>query len=173
MKLPALRSLGELADHPPVIVIDTREQDPLAFGRLPWRTGTLPTGDYSVAGMEELFSVERKSIADLVACCATERERFERELHRLRGYRFKRLLVVGTERDVIEGRYRSRITPQSVLGSLATWEIRYDIPIVFVSTPEAAARQIERWAFYYARECVLGLNGLCRAAATPEQVTVG
>jgi hypothetical protein len=29
-RLPALRSLGELADRAPVIVIDTREQKPLA-----------------------------------------------------------------------------------------------------------------------------------------------
>ena len=33
-RLPALRSLGELADRAPVIVIDTREQEPLAFERL-------------------------------------------------------------------------------------------------------------------------------------------
>jgi hypothetical protein len=29
------------------------------------------------------------------------RERFERELHRLRGYRFKRLLVVGSEAEIL------------------------------------------------------------------------
>jgi len=29
---PAVRSLGELADRAPVIVIDTREQEPLALG---------------------------------------------------------------------------------------------------------------------------------------------
>ena len=33
-RLPALRSLGELADRAPVIVIDTREQEPLAFRNL-------------------------------------------------------------------------------------------------------------------------------------------
>jgi DNA excision repair protein ERCC-4 len=167
MKLPALRSLGELADSSPVLIVDTREQEPLEFTRLPWRPGTLQSGDYSVAGLEELFAVERKSIPDLVACCAAERERFERELHRLRGYRFKRLLVVGTERDVLEGRYRSRITPQSVLGSLGAFEVRYDVPVVFCPTPALAARQIERWAFYFARECVEAVNGLCRAVAVP------
>jgi hypothetical protein len=33
-RLPTLRSLGELADRAPVIVIDTREQEPLAFRNL-------------------------------------------------------------------------------------------------------------------------------------------
>jgi len=55
-------------------------------------------------GGENLFAIERKSIADLVGCCVGEnRERFFRELHRLRGFRFKRLLVIGGRAD-IDGR---------------------------------------------------------------------
>jgi ERCC4-type nuclease len=95
--LPALRSLRNLADVRPVIVIDTREQCPLPFARLAVECGTLASGDYSFRGGEELFAVERKSISDLAACCAGEnRERFFRELHRLRGFRFKRLLAKTT-----------------------------------------------------------------------------
>lgn len=37
--LPALRSLGNLAGVRPVIVIDTREQEPLPFARLAWERG--------------------------------------------------------------------------------------------------------------------------------------
>src|SRR4051794_16412534 len=98
---PALKGLGDLAEHRPVIVRDTREQLPLAFTRLQCEPGTLTTGDYSFRGGENIFSVERKSIADLVGCCTGEnRERFERELHRLRGYRFKRLLIIGTQAEI-------------------------------------------------------------------------
>jgi len=118
-KLLALRSLGELADCQPVIVIDTREQAPLAFGRLQSIRGTLQMGDYSVKGLESLFAIERKSIGDLVGCCVGEnRERFERELHRLRGFRFKRLLIVGTEAQIQEGQYCSNIKPQAVMATL-------------------------------------------------------
>jgi DNA excision repair protein ERCC-4 len=164
MKLPALRSLGELADSEPVIVVDTREQEPLVFTRLPSRIGTLYTGDYSVAGLESLMVIERKSLADLVGCCVGEsRERFERELHRARGYRFKRLLVVGSEDDILAGRYRARVSPASVLGTLGAFEARYDIPVTWCPTPEVAARQIERWAFYFAREMVEAVNGLRRS----------
>jgi hypothetical protein len=35
---------------------------------------------------------------------------------------------------------------------------------VFCQTPEHAARQIERWAFYFAREMVSVVNGLWRSA---------
>ena len=47
--LPALRSLGDLADNSPVIVCDTREQEPLVFTRFTSVRGTLQTGDYSIA----------------------------------------------------------------------------------------------------------------------------
>jgi hypothetical protein len=108
---------GELADRAPVIVIDTREQEPLAFERLASVRGTLQTGDYSVAGLQDLFSIERKTVSDLVGCCMGEnRDRFERELHRLRGYRFKRLLVVGSEAEILAGQYHSNIKPKRGAG---------------------------------------------------------
>lgn len=162
-KFPALGGLGELADHSPTIVVDTREQEPLSFTRLQSVRGTLATGDYSVVGLEGLFAVERKSIADLVGCCVGDnRERFERELHRLRGFRFKRLLVVGRRGEIEVQRYRSRISPKAVLGSLSAWECRFDLPVVFSPTPEDAARELERWSWYFAREMVETLNGLWR-----------
>jgi len=163
-KLPALRSLGDLVGSEPLIIIDTREQDPLPFSRLKTQSGTLITGDYSVAGLENLFAVERKSISDLVGCCIGQnRERFERELHRLHGFRFKRLLVVGTEAQILSGQYRSNIKPQAITGTLHAFEIRYDVPIVFCETPELAARQVERWAFWFVREYVQAANELWRA----------
>jgi ERCC4-type nuclease len=114
--LPGLRGLRDLADLRPTIVIDSREQAPLHFERLRSVTGNLYVGDYSIAGCESSFSVERKSIDDLVNCCMGEnRERLERELLRLRGYCFKRLLVIGTREDIAAGRYHSRIAPKVVL----------------------------------------------------------
>jgi ERCC4-type nuclease len=106
---------GRVNTIQPTIVIDTREQTPLTFANLPSERGTLQSGDYSARGLEELFAVERKSIADLVACCTVERERFERELHRLRGFRFARLLIVGCEAEITTHRYRGNTSPKSVL----------------------------------------------------------
>src|ERR1700730_12276222 len=160
-RLPALRSLGELADTSPVVIVDTREQEPLTFSRLESRRGTLTTGDYSVAGLESLFAVERKSISDLVGCCVGEnRTRLERELHRLRGFRFKRLLIVGSEEQILRAQYRSSIEPKAIPGTLSAFEIRYDVPTVYCATPEVAARQVERWVFWFAREMVETVNEL-------------
>jgi ERCC4-type nuclease len=135
LQLPALASLGELRDTKPIIIVDAREQNPLTFSRLESRNGTLGSGDYSVAGMEELFSIERKSVPDLAACCMGEnRARFERELHRLRGYRFKRLLIVGTELEIQQGVAFSRISPRAIWGTLWAFEARFDTPVVFRHT---------------------------------------
>lgn len=162
--LPALRHLGELADRLPVIVCDTREQAPLPIQRLPVIRAGLLTGDYSIAGLEAVFAVERKSVADLVACCAaSNRERFENELHRLRGFRFRRLLVIGTRQEIEAGAYRSTIRPAAVLGTLAAFEVRFDCPVVFEPDPAAAARRVESWAWYAAREAVESCNAILRA----------
>ncbi|OGV61313.1 MAG: hypothetical protein A2498_00900 [Lentisphaerae bacterium RIFOXYC12_FULL_60_16] len=167
--LLALRHLGDLADVRPRIVVDTREQTPLVFTRLQAIRGTLRSGDYSFTGGEESFAIERKSIPDLVSCCAgSNRERFEHELHRLRGYRFKRLVIVGNHSDVEKGVYRSNVKPRAVLASLSAWEVRYDCPVVWTPTPEAAALQVESWAWWFAREIVQDANALLRGSSGPD-----
>lgn len=161
--LPALKSLGALADVLPVIVTDTREQTPLVFTRLQSVAGTLTTGDYSFRGGEHRFAVERKSLADLVGCCIGEnRERFERELHRLRGFWFKRLLVIGSKQQVFDGQYRSEIKPKAVLNTVLAFSVRYEVPVEWAETPEAAALSVEDWVWMSAREMVLDANRLWR-----------
>lgn len=137
--LPALKGLGDLAGLRPVLVTDTREQLPLPFKRLASVRATLTSGDYSFRGGEELFAVERKTVADLVGCCVGEnRERFFREMYRLRGYRFKRLLVVGTRDEIEAGTDRSDLSPKVVLTTLSAIEARFDTPVVFAATPTDA-----------------------------------
>jgi hypothetical protein len=83
---------------------------------------------------------------------AGERERFKRELFRLRGLRFKRLLIIGSEEDILRGNFRSNISPKAVLATLYAFEIRYDLPFQFCATPGIAGRLIERWATWFSRE---------------------
>jgi DNA excision repair protein ERCC-4 len=162
-RLPALKTLGDLADLEPVVIVDTREQTPLPFYTLKNRPGTLTTGDYSFAGGQDAFAVERKSIADLVGCCMGDnRDRFERELHRLRGFWFKRLLVVGRREEIESGEYRSAIRPASVLGTLAAFEVRYEVPVVFIADPETAGKRVEEWIYWAARELVERVNRIKR-----------
>lgn len=147
--------LSDPGRHQPVAIIDSREQTPLVLPGLQTVTEGLTTGDYSIRGAEHLFTVERKSLDDLVACVTRERERFERELIRIRGYRFRRILIIGTVQDILDGKYTSAATPGSVLGSLAVWEARYDVPVVHVEDAEAGGETVANWIRTFARELVL------------------
>ncbi len=146
----------------PTILIDTREQTPLPFANLTTERRTLATGDYSVLGFERDFSVERKTVGDLVQSLTRERDRFSRELQRMRAFDFRRLLVVGTLADLEEHRYRSLANPKAVVGSLFAFEARFDVPVCFSASPEAAAVQIERWAVYFLRERLIAASETLR-----------
>lgn len=123
---------------PFTISIDTREQAPFAFDAWPTAPGTLATGDYSIAGLEELVALERKSLADLLACIGRERERFKRELHRLGAYRCRAVIVECDLASIVAGDYRGEVTPAAALGSIASWTTRYQVPFIFAGHHGAA-----------------------------------
>ena len=152
----------------PVIVVDSREQNPWKFANLPSAPGSLSTADYSVKGLEHLIAVERKSLDDLLACIGIHRDRFKRELQRLRAYRFRALIIEANYNDLERGGWRSKIQPSAVLGSLAAWQCQYSLPIMLAGTHEAGAEFCERF-LYQAARCVaaenaaLGIAGQCVA----------
>jgi DNA excision repair protein ERCC-4 len=155
---PTLPAVDLAAGSYPIIIIDTREQDrlPLSFQSV---VDTLPTGDYSYRGGEHTFAIERKSLADLVGCLGVDRERFQRQLDRLRAYEFKRLLIVGDKADLEAGNYRSRLNPTAALNSLCAIEARY-CPIVWASTPQDAATLVQEWAFWHYRELIKAVRSI-------------
>lgn len=135
----------------PVLVTDTREKRPLRFTHLPSVSETLQTGDYSIKGFESAFSVERKSVPDLLNSLTRERERFEKELHRLTGIEsrgFARLLIVGTKKELMAELSHRMITQNAIIGSLCA--INTDgVPVVWLPTPEKAAAWVESCAVYF------------------------
>ena len=137
----------------PCIIVDSREQNPLTFGNLPTAVVGLDVADYSVAGLQHLIGCERKSLADLVVCCGSERDRFVRELERLQGRRFRCVVVEAALAEIEAGGWRGRITPNVVLGSIASWSARYGLPFFFCGDHEATARFTERW-LYMAARCI-------------------
>ncbi len=135
----------------PVIVVDSREQAPLRFENLPAEPGTLDTGDYSIRGLTHLIAVERKSLNDLLACVGRDRDRFKRELQRLRAYRY-RLLVLEADAAALEaGVWQSHVKPSHVLGSLAAWTAQYGLPVWLAGSHEAAGRFVEKFLYQSAR----------------------
>ena len=88
---------------------------------------------------------------DLLACVGRERDRFKRELQRLRAYRFRCLVVEASYADLERGEWRSKIQPSHVLGSLAAWMAQYSLPIWLAGDHESAARFAEKYLFQSAR----------------------
>jgi ERCC4-type nuclease len=155
----------------PIVAIDSREIQPLVFTHLRSVCSTLVTADYSLYSNEWAAAIERKgSIDELVTCCSVERDRFARELMRMRSHAFRRLILVGFSRADIElQRYRSHMAPRAVLATLSALEVRYDVAVYYFPTPEAAALQVESWLWWIAREIDKNANNLRRSQDRVEQ----
>lgn len=146
--------MGKSSERMPVLLVDTREKKPLQFSYLPAESATLYTGDYSVKGLEECFAVERKSLADLAGSLTRERDRFMREMHRLRGYPCAYLLVIGDGMELSRLIAQGRLKLHQVEHSLRAIESRYGVHVERAYTEEQAARLVETWAFCAWREAM-------------------
>lgn len=132
----------------PTVIIDSREQTPLAIRAYPTVVEKLDFGDYGIVGFSSLnnprFAVERKSLGDLIGSLTTGRERFMREIEGLRRFTFSAILIE-SERIVIESEaYRSRTTPQSILGTLDAIMVRANVHIVWGGSHAESATRLEQ-----------------------------
>ena len=146
------------------ILIDTREQNPYTFsgieGAEPMR-GTLETGDYSLPGLTDRVAVERKALDDAISCLGRDRERFFRELDRLRGFESAALVIEATWEMVASGWYRSRLDPGAAAQSLISIQQEYRLPIFFAMD----RRTGEHYVFHFLRHFAEHTARRCRAAA--------
>ncbi len=137
----------------PVIVIDTREQEPYAFH--PERAAVvrraLPAGDYSVDGLEGRVAVERKSLDDLVRTLIRDRERFRRELLALSDYEAACVVVEGSLSDVLTKRYRTGAHPFSVLGAVVSIILDHRVPVFFCGDRPCARQFTEAYLLRFHR----------------------
>ena len=130
------------------IVADTREQDTPAFRNrfagsgLPIVRNKLDFGDYTavttigdkVYSLENVAVVERKmSLDELALCFGKERARFQREFERssAAGARVYLLVENATWENLLNGKYRSKLNPDSYFASLLAWSVRYNLVPIF------------------------------------------
>lgn len=138
-----------------VLLVDTREQDTPAYRRrlqdigLPYAREKLDSGDYSIRTIDDdgqiiqaRTIVERKmNLDELCACFTFNRERFKREFERAdsNGVKIWLLLEDSSWTQLIHGQFRSKMHPNSLLGSLISWAVRYDVSIVMCRQADAPA----------------------------------
>jgi ERCC4-type nuclease len=131
-----------------VIIRDTREQNGYTFGFLPQdqvKVGTLPTGDYSIDGLEDQVTIESKSLADVFGTIGGQRKRFQRELKRMTSFKYAAVVIEADWPTI----YQSpppyfELIPKSVRGSVIAWNIRYGV--MFWTMPDRLWD--EKWIFY-------------------------
>jgi ERCC4-type nuclease len=107
---------------------------------------TLGEADYTTPALRSIAVIERKSVSDFCSTISHGRDRFEREMQRLQAYRWKCILVEGD----LSGVYRStRVHPHSIIGSIASFFARWDVPTLFVGNAAGCGRLIagllRRW----------------------------
>ena len=152
-----------------IATIDTREQMPWDLSPMQSQAGTLSVGDYSVKGLEAVIAIERKSLEDFLACCGTERERFQRELDRLRGWPVSAVIIEASWTDLQLGQWRSRLTPKQVQASFCSW-IAQGHSLILGKSHEEAGKIAASIMFYAARYRLRELKGFVDSVFQKERV---
>jgi DNA excision repair protein ERCC-4 len=139
--------LSRSSAGPVTIVIDTREQEGYSFD--PRLAATvrraLPAGDYSIAGLENIVAVERKSLDDFVSTVIHSRARFRKELRKLAEYRAACVVVEAGLLEVLLHRYRGDAHPNAVVGSALSIILDFRVPVFFCSSRQAACHFVQAY----------------------------
>ena len=115
------------------VFIDTREQRPWTFPEPTFTVEkrTLRTGDYTIAGLEDCVTLERKSLGDFVDTVIHDWIRFRKELRRMAGFDYAAVVVEADISDVAEKRYDTQANPESIFGRAADITIDHGIPVLW------------------------------------------
>src|SRR5260370_18622489 len=137
----AERGGTQLKTPRPVVLVDTREQNPLDFSRFDgWFAGierkALQLGDYSIAGLEEICVVERKDLSDLVHSCTTDRCVFINRVRRMAKYPHRLLLVTSTLSQVKSPHSHAGVSPNRITQSLIAILAGLQVPFLCSETHE-------------------------------------
>lgn len=146
------------------VVCDSREQVNghvtawLDKNGISHQSRALETGDYSVMLGETTFEdevvVERKANLDEIAGNFTVgRERFEREMIRAKANGVKMFLIIenASWTDILLHNYRSDLKPQSFLATLLSWQVRFNVTVLFCK-PGETAQILYSILYYWVRE---------------------
>jgi DNA excision repair protein ERCC-4 len=113
--------MAELKLEQLTAIVDSREQQPWDLSPMRIQSGTLSVADYSIFGLERVVAIERKSLQDFVMCCGSERDRFQRELDRLRGWPVSAVIIEASWGDIELAQWRGKITSTQVMASFTSW----------------------------------------------------
>jgi hypothetical protein len=152
--IPVLAERGgtQLKTPRPVLLIDTREQNPLDFSRFEgWFAGiekkALKLGDYSIAGLEDVCVVERKDLSDLIHSCTTDRCVFINRLRQMARYPHRLLLVTSTLSQIKSPHPRAGVNPNRITQSLIAILAGMQVPFLCSETHELGEELVASYLY--------------------------
>jgi ERCC4-type nuclease len=152
--IPVLAERGgtQLKAPRAVLLIDTREQNPLNFSRFEgWFAGiekkALKLGDYSIAGLEDVCVVERKDLSDLIHSCTTDRCVFINRLRRMAQYPHRLLLVTSTLSQIKSPHSRAGVNPNRITQSLIAILAGIQVPFLCSETHELGEELVASYLY--------------------------
>ncbi len=125
---------------PFTVQIDTREQLPYTFASLtanadkgnarlivPIVRRVIEIGDYTIAGLETVVAIERKSKEDLYSSIGQRRENFIHRLQILSDHRIFGAVIVESGWDELIGDppHYSRLHPKALARTIFAWMVRF------------------------------------------------
>jgi len=156
--------MAELKPEHLVALIDSREQNPWCLDPLDCKIASLPTGDYSLEGLADLVVIERKSLGDLLGVIGADRERFEKEMQRMMGFRHRVVVIEASWQELEAGDYRSKVAPAAACGTIAAWTGRFQVGFHFAGNRESAEKFAIRFLVNAARHELKRLAALQQIA---------
>jgi ERCC4-type nuclease len=136
----------------PVVLVDTREQNPFDFSRFEgWFAGIekkpLKLGDYSVVGLEDVCVVERKDLPDLIHSLTAERAVFVNRMRRMARCPH-RLLVITAELSQVKSPYpHGDVNPNRVTQSLIAVLAGLQVPFLCTETHELGEELVASYLY--------------------------
>jgi len=106
------------------MIMDTREQIAL-FEPQNWIIDKgLKTGDFSILGFEDAITIERKSLPDLFGTLGKGRERFEKEIVRMKKMNWYGMMIEGSEDDTMREQEWSTMVVNQIYHALSSYQIQ-------------------------------------------------
>lgn len=136
------------------VLVDSREQDTERARKrysslgVPYHKATLSYGDYAYNATlpdgQKIYdaskticpvcAIERKmDLGELAGCYTRSRERFKKEFERAgeNGCRIYLICENANWENLLNGKYRSKVSPNAFAASAIAWMIRYNMNVIF------------------------------------------
>lgn len=139
---------GDLKNNKFVIVVDTREQKELVFGKFAIEKKCLSAGDYSIQGYEDQITFERKSVQDLVGTLIGGHQRFLKEMERMQTFKAKYILIEHTPTILFQYCMKHGWEKKfdTIIQSLLAYAYHYQVRVRFCKDREDMAEYIVKKA---------------------------